>query len=150
MSTPTAIEIMSATVKETAAALRSALREAFPGVKFSVRMATGTAYGWISLSWTDGPTSAQVRKIAANFESERFSGLDDSYHSTGVTQWSCCGITDQRSISRERIAEAVAMIEHDTEGEAFIRRPDGSVAFSPYPHFSDEQLALIYWQKVAA
>ncbi len=150
MSTPTAIEITRATVKETAAALRKALREAFPGVKFSVRMATGTAYGWLSLSWTDGPTSAQVRKIAANFESERFSGMDDSYHSTAVTQWSCCGITEQRSISPDRIAEAVAMIERDTDGEAFIRRPDGSVAFPTYPHSTDEQLALIYWQKVAA
>ena len=56
---------MSATVRETAAALRKALREAFPGARFSVRMASGTAYGWLSVSWTDGPTVEQVDAVAA-------------------------------------------------------------------------------------
>lgn len=135
--------------KQTAAAMRSALRKSFPAVKFSVRMSSGTAAGWINVSWTDGPTVRQVEAITSTFESSRFSGMDDAYHSTGNDQWSCCGVLTSRSISPERIAEAVAMIELDCEGERFIS--DGTLhVVAPYPHFSDDQLALIYWQKVAA
>ena len=42
---------------ETAKILRKCLKEAFPGVKFSVR---GTRGGSIRVGWTDGPLSTAV------------------------------------------------------------------------------------------
>lgn len=81
-----------ASVKETAAAMRKALRAKYPGTKFSVRMATGSAYGWIDVFYTDGPEWREVQSFTAQFESSRFDGMDDAYHQTEVTDWSCCGV----------------------------------------------------------
>ena len=101
------------TTKETAAALRRALREAFPGVRFSVRMARGTAYGWLDVAYVDGPTWEQVRAISNGFQSQTFDGRDDFYKSIEPTlyaredgslyevRWSCCGINSQRTYSPE-------------------------------------------------
>lgn len=114
------VEIVEYSVKETAAEVRKALRAAFPGVKFSVTMARGTAYGWMDCSWTDGPTADQVRPILAGFESSRFDGMDDAYHSVEPTmyaredgtlwepRYSSCGINWQRSYTAEATAWAKA------------------------------------------
>lgn len=71
--------------KATAAHLRKTLRAAFPGTRFSVRMDRGTAYGWLTVTWTDGPTDEAVSAITTRYESSRFSGMDDSYHTTANT-----------------------------------------------------------------
>lgn len=88
-------------VPQTAKALREALKAAFPGVKFSVRMDRGTAYGWLSVGWTDGPTYDVVKHVASGFESSRFDGMDDAYHSTGISGYSCRGATCDRHYSAE-------------------------------------------------
>lgn len=103
----------TATVKETAAALRKHLRAEFPGTNFSVRMSTGTGYGWLRVAWEDGPTDESVREIARTYESSRFDGMDDSYHVTGNTQWSCCGVNTSRTYSAEVVAEAEALVQSD-------------------------------------
>ncbi|WP_394275167.1 LPD29 domain-containing protein [Luteococcus sp.] len=108
--TLTAPAAESASVKQTAAALRRHLRRTFPGVRFSVTMERGSAHGWISVEWTDGPRWEQVREITQQYESSRFDGMDDAYHATGITQWNCRGVSTQRRMSaptRERFtAEA--------------------------------------------
>jgi hypothetical protein len=66
--------------KETAVLVRQALKAAFPGTKFSVRMGTGTGSAWLSVSWTDGPLDADVTTLV-----DRYAGSvwnlngDDSY-----------------------------------------------------------------------
>lgn len=84
--TPTAVDATNARrldVKETAAHLRGALRREFPGVKFSVRMDRGSAYGWLSVAWNDGPTLRAVQAVTRRYESSRFDGMDDGYRPTG-------------------------------------------------------------------
>lgn len=51
--------------KYAAAHLRRLLREAFPGVKFSVRTGQGRERWQISVSWTGGPGRTQVSAVAA-------------------------------------------------------------------------------------
>lgn len=100
-------------VKETAAAMRKALRTAFPGVKFSVRMSRGTGHGWLSATYEDGPRLADVEPIAHGFQSSHFDGMDDSYHRIEPTlyaredgsmyevRWSCRGANVSRRYSDE-------------------------------------------------
>lgn len=96
-----------ASVKDTAAALRRHLRSAFPGTRFSVTMERGSAHGWIHVSWTDGPRWTDVRPITEQYESSRFDGMDDGYHATGHSQWTCRGVSTDRRMSDE---------VHDKEG----------------------------------
>ena len=64
-------------VVETARMLRAALKEAFPGVKFSVRSSSYSMGASINISYTDGPTNAQVKAIVSNFEGSYFDGMTD-------------------------------------------------------------------------
>jgi len=75
------LETLSAV--ETGKALRKALKAAFPGVKFSVKMSRGTAYGSFSISWTDGPNTSAVNVIADAFAGKGFDGMTDSTTFTG-------------------------------------------------------------------
>ncbi|MGH3352332.1 MAG: LPD29 domain-containing protein [Nocardioides sp.] len=119
------VEIIEYDVKETAAELRQTLREEFPGVKFSVRMARGSAYGWLDCAWTDGPTTSQVLPILGRFEGSRFDGRDDSYRQVAAAtyaredgsryspRYSSCGIITHRTHSAEARAWAAGVV---TEG----------------------------------
>jgi DNA-binding CsgD family transcriptional regulator len=49
--------------KELAALVRKALKQSFPGVKFSVRTDRYSMGSSVNVSWTDGPTSNQVDEI---------------------------------------------------------------------------------------
>jgi hypothetical protein len=59
---------------ETAKLLRQALKEAFSGVKFTVKSKTYSGGASISVGWTDGPNSAQVKAVADCFEGAYFDG----------------------------------------------------------------------------
>lgn len=96
------------TVKETAHALRVALRTAFPRVKFSVRMSTGTGHGWLKVKWTDGPSRDDVMMVCDAFESSRFNSMTDGYDRVrnlvdvpglGWCKPSCRGINETRKFS---------------------------------------------------
>jgi hypothetical protein len=62
---------------ETAKMLRQSLKEAFPGVKFSVRSSTYSGGESISVRWTDGPNSDQVEEVSGRFEGSYFDGSID-------------------------------------------------------------------------
>lgn len=68
------------TTKQTAQFIREALKAAFPGVKFSVRMPYGNK---TLVSWTDGPTVAEVERVTNQFTSQGFDSMTDcpTYHS---------------------------------------------------------------------
>lgn len=61
----------------TAKLVRAALRESFPGVKFSVRSSTYSGGASIDVRWTDGPTGPQVDAILGRFEGAYFDGMID-------------------------------------------------------------------------
>jgi conjugative element/phage-associated large polyvalent protein len=71
--------------KHVAAELRNRLKNAFPGVKFSVRKGTGTASAWISVYWTDGPSTAEVEAHTRPLQGAQFNGMEDRYESTDNT-----------------------------------------------------------------
>lgn len=134
--------------KATAAALRKALRIMFPKAKFSVTMARGTAYGWLDVNWTDGPTTDEVDQVCARFESSRFDGYDDSYHRTGNDEYSCCGINTHRMISDEIIARGVALIQRNEYGERFIDA-DGAHALELFPSDHDHRIVREWANQIA-
>lgn len=62
---------------DTAKMVRQALKEAFPGVKFSVRSDTYSGGASINVRWIDGPNSAQVEAVAKTFQGAYFDGSQD-------------------------------------------------------------------------
>ena len=93
--------------------MRAALKRAFPGVKFSVRR---PHYSSIDVSWTDGPTGAQVAAIADRFEEGHFDGMTDCYEFTrapwsetfGGVQYVSCHRHYSDALVARAIAAAVA------------------------------------------
>lgn len=64
-------------VADTAKLIRQALKEAFPGIKFSVRSSSYAGGASINIGWTDGPNDAQVEAITDRFEGAYFDGMID-------------------------------------------------------------------------
>lgn len=62
---------------DTAKLIRQALKESFPGIKFSVRSSTYSGGASIRVSWVDGPNSAQVEAVAGVFQGAYFDGMTD-------------------------------------------------------------------------
>ena len=56
------------------------LDKSFPGVKFSVKSEYYSGGSSINVSWTDGPKTADVDKIADQYQEKDFDGMDDSTH----------------------------------------------------------------------
>lgn len=140
---------VQATVNETAAALRKALRAAYPATKFSVRMSTGTAHGWLDVTYTDGPTHDQVRAVTDPFESSRFDGMSDAYIATGVTAWTCRGVNITRHLSEEYLAAAMTLVDRTNDGDLYIAT-DTRVFTSPYPGDTARDVAAAYCRATPA
>jgi hypothetical protein len=66
------------TPADTAKLIRSALKAAFPGVKFSVRTSIYSGGASINVSWTDGPAESSVDAIAKTYRGADFDGMTDS------------------------------------------------------------------------
>lgn len=109
-----------ATTRETAAAMRRALRGAFPSTRFSVTMQRGSAYGWIDVTWTDGPTWREVEVITSRFESSRFRGMDDAYHRTENQQWSCRGVSTTRRVSEDVLEGLRGQVRRNAQGVLIV------------------------------
>lgn len=62
---------------ETAKLVRAALKESFPGVKFSVTSSTYSMGASINVKYQDGPTNDQVKKVISPFEGSYFDGQQD-------------------------------------------------------------------------
>lgn len=62
---------------ETAKLIRAALKESFPGVKFSVRSSVYSGGASININYVDGPTYEQVKAVAGMFEGSYFDGMTD-------------------------------------------------------------------------
>lgn len=62
---------------ETAKLVRQAVKEAFPGIKFSVKSKTYAGGASITVGWTDGPTGKQVDAVIEKFAGGYFDGMID-------------------------------------------------------------------------
>jgi hypothetical protein len=63
----------------TAQAVRAALKEAFPGMKFSVKSDNFSGGNAVRINWTNGPSVEAVEEIGRNFTAGSFNGMTDSY-----------------------------------------------------------------------
>lgn len=95
------------TITETAAALRSRLRLFWPTIKFSVRRDRGTAAGWLTVQWIDGPTRTQVEAVAEGFCGSWFDTNEEVYRHQDSTEL----------VSRKRgeLPELVAYAAHGAD-----------------------------------
>jgi hypothetical protein len=62
---------------ETAKLLRAALKQHFPGIKFSVRSDTYSGGASIRVAWQDGPLTRAVNDVADAFSGATFDGMID-------------------------------------------------------------------------
>lgn len=62
---------------DTAKLIRIALRDAFPGVRFSVRSKTYAGGASITVGYTDGPDVLDVRRVVDGFSGKDFDGMID-------------------------------------------------------------------------
>lgn len=101
------------TCAETAKLVRAALKEAFPGIKFSVRSSTYSGGASMSVGWTDGPNTAQVDAVVGVFEGSYFDGSIDYkgniYHMIDGQEVSmgADSIHTNRSYSEAMVARAI-------------------------------------------
>jgi hypothetical protein len=104
------------TCAETNQLVRAALKAAFPGVKFSSRSSTYSGGASIHVSWTDGPTEAEVQKVTDLYTGATFDGMTDSkdYHDSMLARpdgevetvhYGADFIFGQRSLSPEYVAQ---------------------------------------------
>ena len=72
---------------ETAKLVRQALKDAHPGVKFSVRSHTYAGGASVRVNWTDGPTEHEVKATTELYAGATFDGMTDmkSYHDALLT-----------------------------------------------------------------
>lgn len=82
--------------------IRIELARAFPGIKFSVRSERFSMGDAIRVSWTDGPTTAQVEEITSWYTAGDFDGMTDCYNYRKDHAWSdAFGDAKYISTSRE-------------------------------------------------
>lgn len=103
-------------VTETAALIRQSLKEAFPGVKFTVRSSKYAGGSSISVSWVDGPAAALVDAITGRFEASYVDGMIDykgsCYHTLNgePVRFGADFINIYREYSEAAKARAVAFV----------------------------------------
>lgn len=62
-----------------AKAIRKELKDAFPGVKFSVRSDSFAGGNSVDIRWIDGPKAADVEEITGKYQYGHFNGMIDLY-----------------------------------------------------------------------
>lgn len=67
-----------------AALIRKELKAAFPYTTFKVTSSSFSMGDSVDISWTDGPTSAQVEKITRKYQYGDFDGMIDLYEYTNT------------------------------------------------------------------
>jgi len=69
---------------ETAQFIRTALKRAFPAVRFSVTSKTYSGGASVRVRWVDGPNDESVQAVVHRFAGASFDGMQDlkSYHDT--------------------------------------------------------------------
>nr|WP_281383478.1 LPD29 domain-containing protein [Micrococcus cohnii] len=82
------------------------MKATWPMTKFRVRMARGTAAGWVNVEWTDGPDHLHVMALLSMFESSQH----EAPACEGASPWRICageahwvreGIVTSREISQD-------------------------------------------------
>lgn len=125
--------------KVAAKNIRTQLRAAFKGVKFSVR----NRHGSIDISWTDGPTVAKVEEITRKYQSGSFDGMNDCYEYSASAWNEVFGgskyVFTQRDFSAELITRAIA---------AVFEKYSGNLDETPMPTAEDYLNGRLYAARI--
>lgn len=70
---------MKSTAAQTAAAIRTELKTAFPGIKFRVTSETYTGGSSVDIYFTDGVKSERIERIVEKYTMGVFNGMEDIY-----------------------------------------------------------------------
>lgn len=122
---------------ETAKLLRQALKESFPGQKFSVKSRTYAGGASIDVKWLDGPIAKDVEPILARFKSAYFDGMIDYqgtiYHTLDgePVHFASKFIFGERRMTKAR-AEAVVAKVTERFGRSDWAEVQGSEYFGYY------------------
>lgn len=137
--------------KLAAANVRTELRRAFPGVKFSVRK---SSHGTVNVRWTDGPTAAEVQDIASKYKRGHFNGMEDIYEDERPAWCEVFGGAEYVFYEREEsdalIARAIEQVCAEYAGNLNgMERPTveayraGRLFYAYVPGLNDDLQALI-------
>ncbi|NSX34469.1 hypothetical protein HTK96_13910 [Brevundimonas vesicularis] len=127
--------------------IRTQLKAAFPGVKFSV---TKRSYGALNVEWLDGPTPEAVAQITGPYVSGSFDGMEDLYTSH-VTPWNAVFggakyIFDRRETSDALTQAAIDEVFNTHGGLDGIEKPTPANLgrnYTPVPGYAYELSTLV-------
>jgi hypothetical protein len=97
---------------QTAKAIRTVLKAAYPRIPFSVTSESYSGGNAVRIHWTDGPASAAVEALTDRHEQGHFDGMIDLYEYSNVRKDipQVKYITTQRAHSPEALAGIVAQL----------------------------------------
>lgn len=105
-----------------ATAIREELKKEFQGFKFSVTCSNYSNGNSVDISWTDGPTTAQVEEFTNKYQYGHFNGMEDIYeHSNSredIPQAKYVQTSRSRSNEADEIIKAKFVKEYGAEFEA--------------------------------
>ena len=118
---------------DTAKLIRQSLKEAFAGVKFSVKSHVYSGGASINLQWTDGPSCDQVKSIVGRFEGASFDGMIDlkSYNSS-IMNGEPVSFGADYVFYRREYTQAVVEAAIDAVCAKYGEPDDGRPTFSDY------------------
>ena len=125
-----------------AANLKRELQLAYPHVSWSVRSESYSMGNSVDVSWTDGPTTDQVKAISDKYQAGSFSGMEDIYE-------------DDRSAYsaavREWLGQSKYVNENRKDSEGTVEKIRGLIRESGYQepdawgHWSIDRMAFRLW-----
>lgn len=120
--------------------IRTQLKAAFKGVKFSVR---NRDHGSIDISWTDGPTTAKVEDITRKYQRGSFNGMEDIYENAASPWNHVFGgakyVFTHRDFSADLITRAI---------EAVFVEYSGNLTETPKPSAEDYLQGRLYSARI--
>ncbi len=135
-------------VAETAKLVRTALKNAFPGIKFSVRSRSYAGGASIDIEYTDGPTTKDVDCVACRFSGATFDGMTDmkEYHTSEIdgeqVRYGADFIKASRLLSPAfltRVAEAYCTRWNEPMPAIRVSSYDGSASFEEMRYHSVQE-----------
>lgn len=93
--------------------LRTQLRKAFPGVKFSVTTDRFSGGDALRVSWTDGPAVDRVEQLACQYKAGSFDGYSDSYEYSRNAWTEAFGDAKYVSCSRDYSPQIATWLQAD-------------------------------------
>jgi hypothetical protein len=103
----------SSTHAGASAAIKAELKKEFPNTKFSVTSDTYSGGNSVRISWTDGPTNAEVEKYSSKYQYGQFNGMEDIYEYTNSREDipQVKYVQESRSLSNEIIKEVATQLQ---------------------------------------